>query len=257
MSAEAGPDAFLDGFLDGAVRVRQSPDGYRAGADAAFLAAAIRARPGERLLEPGCGPGAALLMAAHRLPECSFTGLEREPAAAQLARDNARANGVEGRVEILEGDVAAPPAALRGAAFDQVFLNPPFYRPGEGRAPAAARQGAYLEGEGGLGVWLDFALRRLTDRGRLTLIHRADRLGEILSLLEGRAGAVAVKPLAPAADAPAVRVVVAARKGGKTPLRLLPPLVLHGGGAGAHSPQADAILRGRAALDMGESCAGS
>lgn len=235
-------------FLDGAVTVRQSEGGYRAGADAAFLAAALRAQPGEHLLELGCGAGAALLMAAHRLPDCRFTGLERDAAMAALARENIAANAMQDRAAVLEGDVESPPAALRTLRFDQVFFNPPFYAPGEGRAPAAARQGAYLEGEGGLAAWLDLALRRAGDSGRVTLIHRAERLDEILSLLRGRAGAIAVKPLAPSSGAPASRVVVSARKGSGAPLRLLAPLVVHEDGA--HSEEADAILRGRAALEL-------
>ncbi len=247
-SAEAAPDDG-DAFLGGAVRVRQSAQGYRAGADAVFLAAALNAKPGERLLEAGCGPGAALLMAAHRLPDCVFTGLERDAAAAALARDNAARNGMAERITILEGDIAAPPPALRAAQFDQVFFNPPFNRPGEGRAPAAERRAAAEETDGGLPVWIGAALRRLTDRGRLTLIHRADRLDEILALLRGRAGDVRVRPLAPKAGAAAVRVVISARKGVNAPLRLLAPLVLHDGD-GAHSMESDAILRGRAALDM-------
>jgi tRNA1(Val) A37 N6-methylase TrmN6 len=237
-----------DLFLDGAVAVRQDPAGYRAGADAVFLAASLAAAPGERLLEPGCGAGAALLMAARRLPEARFTGLERDPALAALARENVAANAMQDRVEIVAGDVADPPAPLRTDRFDQVFLNPPFYAPGEGRAPKAEKSGAFVEGEADLPVWIDFALRRLTDKGRLTLIHRAARLDQILSLLRGRAGGATIKPLAPAAGAPAVRVIVTARKGSNAPLRLLPPLVLHEDGA--HSPEADAILRGRAALDL-------
>lgn len=237
-----------DLFLDGAVAVRQSGRGYRAGADAVFLAASLSAAPGELLLEPGCGAGAALLMAARRLPDCRFAGLEQDPEMAALARENIAANAMQDRVEIVEGDVARPPASLRARQFDQVFLNPPFYAPGEGRPPRPEKQGAFMEGEADLAVWLDSSLRRLTDKGRLTLIHRAERLDQILALLRGRAGGVTIKPLAPAADAPAVRVVVAARKGSNARLRLLPPLILHTNGA--HSAEADAILRGRAALDL-------
>lgn len=237
-----------DLFLDGAVRVRQSAAGYRAGADAVFLAAALDAKPGDALLELGCGAGAALLMAAHRHPDCRFTGLERDPEAAALARENAAANGMADRVEIVAGDVESPPEALRTRRFDHVFFNPPFYAPGEGRAPAPERRGAYLEGEGGLAAWIDLALRRAGDSGRVTLIHRAERLDEILALLRGRAGALAIKPLAPSADAAATRVIVSAKKGSGAPLRLLPPLVLHADSA--HSAAADAILRGRASLDL-------
>ena len=63
--------------------------------------------------------------------------------------------------------------------------------------------------------------------GRLTLIHRADRLSEVLAALLGRAGEVIVVPLWPTAGQPAKRVLVQARKGARGPLRLAPGLVLH------------------------------
>lgn len=243
-----------DSFLDGAVRVRQPAAGYRAGADAVFLAAALTARPGDALLELGCGAGAALLMAATHLPDVTLTGLERDPAAAALAEENAAANRLLDRVSVIEGDLAAPPEVLRRARFQQVFFNPPFYVKGQGRAPSEAKRGAYLEEGADLAMWIDFALRRLADRGFLTLIHRADRLDDVLAGLRGRAGAIAVKPLSPAPGAAATRVVVRARKSAGGPLRLLAPLVLHEGGAGreVHSKAAEAILRGRARLELDE-----
>ena len=64
-----------DTVLDGRVRLRQPKDGYRAGMDAALLAAACDARDGERVVEAGCGVGAALLASAARRPGAAFVGI--------------------------------------------------------------------------------------------------------------------------------------------------------------------------------------
>ncbi|HEY0053102.1 MAG TPA: methyltransferase, partial [Caulobacteraceae bacterium] len=58
------PVATTDGLLDGRVRLTQPARGYRAGVDAALLAAACPAAPGERVVEAGCGAGAVLLQVA-------------------------------------------------------------------------------------------------------------------------------------------------------------------------------------------------
>ncbi len=87
--------------------------------------------------------------------------------------------------------------------------------------------------------------------GTLTLIHRADRLGDILTLLAPKAGSVRVRPVHPHADQPAKRVLVRAVKTGRAPLVLLPPLVLHDRGGAKHTAEAEAILRGEASLDWG------
>ena len=78
----------------------------------------------------------------------------------------------------------------------------------------------------------------------LTMIHRASKLQEILTALEGRLGGVEVFPIRPRAEEPAKRVLVRARKGSKAPLRLLKGLDLHDGSAAKHTPEAEAILRG-------------
>src|SRR5690606_19701241 len=83
-----------DGLLGVRLRLRQVVRGYRAGLDAALLAAACDARPGDRAIEAGCGAGGALLAAAIRRPGARFVGLERDPAAAALARENAAENGL-------------------------------------------------------------------------------------------------------------------------------------------------------------------
>lgn len=235
--------------LDGRVRLLQPERGYRAGVDAALLAAACDAADGARILEAGCGVGAALLAAAARRPASRFTGLERDPAAAALARRNVELNGLTDRVEILEGDVAQRFPALGRAPFDAVMANPPFFDdPRALRAPAPERQGAWMA-DGGLAVWAGFVLKAVREGGTLTMIHRADRLADILALLAPKAGSVQVRPIHPFADAPAKRVLVRAVKTGKAPLQLLPPLVLHARDGAHHTPEVEAILRGRAGLE--------
>ncbi|HEX4199686.1 MAG TPA: methyltransferase [Caulobacteraceae bacterium] len=241
-------DVSEDLLLGGRLRLRQPRVGYRAGVDPALLAAACDARPGERVLEAGCGVGAALLAAAARRPGASFVGVERDPAALALADGNIVLNGLAGRVRATAGDVAAGFRALGLAPFDAVMANPPFFDdPGAIRGPHPAREGAYLAAEG-LAAWIDLLLKAAREGGTITLIHRADRLGDILALMGPKAGSVRIRPVQPFADQPAKRVLVRTIKAGKAPLVLLPALVLHDRSGAKHTPAAEAILRGDAAL---------
>lgn len=230
------------------MRLLQPRRGYRAGMDAALLAAALDASTGARLIEAGCGPGGVLLQAAARLPDCRFTGVERDPEAAALARRNALANGVEARVAVVAADVEAGFRRLGLELFDAAFANPPFFDdPRALRGPAPERRGAWLA-DGGLEAWVAFLLTAVRDGGSVSLIHRADRVGDLLVHLSKAAGSVRIRPVQPFAEAPAKRVLLRAVKGGRAPLVLLPALVLHPEGGGRHTPEAEAILRGDAAL---------
>ncbi|KRA57866.1 methyltransferase [Caulobacter sp. Root655] len=237
-----------DAVLNGRVRLRQAVTGYRAGMDAALLAAACDAAPGERVIEAGCGVGGALLAAARRREGVRFVGLERDATAADLARGNVGLNGLDDRVEIVDGDVERGFRALDLPVFDAAISNPPFFDdPAALRAPAPEKSGAWMA-DGGLAAWTAFCLKAVREGGSVTLIHRADRLADLLALLAPKAGSFRIRPIAPFADAPAKRVIVRAIKTGKAPLILLPPLVLHERGSGAHSAEAEAILRGEADL---------
>lgn len=238
-----------DGFLGGRLTITQPAAGYRAAADPVLLAAAVPARPGQTVLELGCGAGVASLCLGWRVAGLRLAGLEVQPDYAALARRNAAANGME--FEVWEGDLAAMPAALRARAFDHVIANPPYFGAGSGTpARDAGRETAQREATP-LALWIGAGLRRLRPGGRLTLIQAAERLPDILASLG--AGGVTVLPVAPRVGRPAGRVIVAARKGGRTPFRLMAPFVLHEGpehlrDGDDYSARARAVLRDGAAL---------
>ena len=240
-----------DRLLDGAVRLRQPRQGYRAAIDPVFLAAAVPAWRGERVLELGVGNGAAALCLAHRVPGCGVVGLERQHDVAALAARNAALNGMADRVEIVAADLLDPPASVKARRFDHVMANPPYLPPGRAdRRKPGARVASDVEGSADLRAWVDCALRRVKPRGTVTFIHRADRLDALLAAFEGRAGGIVVMPLWPKAGASAKRVIVRARTGVATPLVLTAGLVLHRPN-GSFTDAAERILRGGAALDAG------
>ena len=248
MIQETIRDTIRGGFLGGRLTLAQPKRGYRAGMDAALLAATCDARPGQRVVEAGCGVGAALLSAAVRRAESRFVGIERDAEALALCRGNIVANGLGGRVEALEGDVGMKLSALGLEPFDAALANPPFFDDADAiRGPAPEREGAWIA-EGGLQAWTRFLLKAVREGGTITMIHRADRLADILALLCKGAGSFRVRPVHPFSDEPAKRVVVRAVKTGKAPLVLLPPLILHDRSGGKHTAEADAIMLGEADL---------
>ena len=232
-----------DTLLDGRVALRQPTVGYRTAIDPVLLAASVHAAPGETVLDAGCGVGAAALCVAVRLPQVRVVGIERDRNLVDLARRNAEASGVGGRVDFVCGDMAAPPPALPAHGFDHVIANPPHLERDGGRAsPHAGKRAATVETDLALGDWITACAHVVRHKGTVTLVHRADRLDALLAEARGRLGEVVVFPLWPGAAKPAKRVIVRGRRGVATPMRLAAGLALHEAD-GRFTPAADAILR--------------
>lgn len=255
VSARTDPDRRGDGLtedalLGGRVLLRQPRDGYRAAIDPVLLAAAVPARPGERVLDLGCGAGAVFLCLLARCPELRVVAVERDAVMAGLARANVALNGATGRAEVVEADIAGLPGDWQAGSFDQVVCNPPYLPAGRADpSPDPGRAAAGVEAGADLAAWTDRARRCLRHKGRLTMVHRADRLADLLAALGAGFGEVVAFPLWPKPGSDAGRVIVTARKGLRTPLRLAAGLVLHDVG-GAYTKEADAALRGAGPLDL-------
>jgi tRNA1(Val) A37 N6-methylase TrmN6 len=244
------PDTSEDTLVGGRVRLRQPLSGYRVAIDPVLLAAAVPATAADHVLDIGCGVGAASLSLAIRVPGCRVVGIDREREAVRLASDNVALNDLGARVGVMTGDLLRPPPRLEPGGFSQVMANPPFLEAASVSAsPHPGKAAASIEGEADLAAWVRFALAMVANRGGITFIHRADRLGQLLGELAPRAGEIVVFPLWPGDGKAAKRVIVQARKGSAAPLRLMPGLVLHKPD-GRNTEAAEAILRHGAALRL-------
>jgi len=239
-----------DALLNGRVRLRQPKEGYRTAIDPVLLAACVRAEGRERVLDAGCGTGAAMLCLAARISGIDVTGLEIQPELAALAEENIAQNNLQSRARVVAGDLAALPDIVCAYPFDIVITNPP-YGPDGTLSPDASLATAHHESHVDLARWIAACLKLLKPKGRLVMIHRADRLSEIMAALAPTCGDIQIHPIFPKAGQPAKRVIVDAGKDRRTGDSLHSGLILHGDD-GAYTPGTQAILRDLATL-TGES----
>lgn len=245
-SAPSGMVVTTDRFLDGRITVLQPQNGYRAATDPVFLAASVPAKSGQTVLDAGCGVGVAGLCLAHRVNGVEVSGVELQAAYADLAVQNAARNALT--LHVTCADLGNLPSPLHAAQFDHVMTNPPFYPAGHSTAPASKDKTVAHTETIDLNQWIKLCLKRVRPKGTISIIHTADRLGDILSALDTGAGAVRILPLAARVGNPAKRVLIQAVKGSRARLELLAPFCAHSGTKHSHdgdsySDAAKAILR--------------
>lgn len=230
----------LDHLLNKQVQILQPVNGYRASTDAVFLAAFIKnIKKGDNILDVGSGTGAVSLCLAKHFPDNDITGLEIQPDLVWLSQQSAALNNFA-NLNYINADIRSKKSVLHPCSFSHVITNPPYYQntfqsPNAGKAFAHAHQDFNLEG------WLKFCLKMLRPFGRLFMINRPEALEETLKILSKRAGAVEIFPVYSKPDQPAKRIILAAQKDSKTPLKIHPPFYIHNPD-GSHTKDADRIL---------------
>jgi HemK-related putative methylase len=88
-----------------------------------FMARHVRVGPQDAVLDVGTGSGILAVTAARTARR--VVAVDVNPQAVQCARENVRRNGLEGRVEVLHGDLFSPvPPEQR---FDVILFTPPYF----------------------------------------------------------------------------------------------------------------------------------
>jgi len=151
-------------------------------------------------LDMGTGSGIGAVFAARA--GWSVTAVDINPSACRCARINAALNGLEGAIEVLEGDLFKP---IAGRVFDLILFNPPFFRgnprddldrawhgtdilerfaTGAGHVLAPGGRITFVLSSHGEGD----CLARLLEKERLSVraIRRRDFGSEILTVFEAR-----------------------------------------------------------------------
>lgn len=232
-----------DRFLGGALEVIQPRTGYRAGMDAVLLGASIRAEAGQQILDVGCGVGTAGLCLASRVPGAQVTGIELQPELHALASQNAENNGLADRVAFVCGDVRTKGRVLPARRFDHVISNPPYIAETSGRRSETRHADlSKREREVTLAEWVEAMLYWVKERGNISIIHRADRLHEIIDLLVPRVGDIRVCPVWPKQGRNANRVLVQGRREARAGLTLAPGITVRDD-HDAITPEMEAIQR--------------
>ena len=238
-------------LLRGRVKLLQPKVGFHASVDSVFLAAGVALKDKYKILDVGCGVGSVGLCVLARNKNISLTGIDIQPELIDLAHQNAVLNSVEDQARFFHGNIRTE-KHTEDNTFNAVVMNPPYLESGTHTAsPEKIKATSHGEGELTLADWVKYAHRKLKQGGHLTMIHRADRLDDVIVALENKNwfGSLVIYPLWSHAGEDAKRVIIQARKERYAPVVLKAGMVIHRED-GKYTAEADAVLSEAAALAL-------
>jgi tRNA1Val (adenine37-N6)-methyltransferase len=232
----------LDDLLGGKLKILQKKKGYRFSIDSILLAHFVRLRPGMKAVELGLGSGVISLILCYRTG-CSLTGVELQPQMADMAARSFRLNSLEGKIDIVKGDVRDIKKIMPGGQFDAVIFNPPYRRKGSGRISADAEKAiARHEINGSLADFISASEFLLKKHGEVFTIYPASRGVELVCRM--RDSGIEPKTMRivhSAARTEAEFILLEGSKGGGEELQILPPLFIYDS-EGNYTPEIQAIF---------------
>lgn len=219
-----GTDGVYDELWPGGPRFVQSGDAFKIGTDSVLLSYFTESGRAGLACDLGCGGGILSVMLCLENPNLTVHGLEIDSRAAEVAELNAVANGISGRVIVFRRDLRK--SGLTAGAYDLVVTNPPYFPMGSGRehssiAPYRDERNCTL------GDVCSEASRLLKWGGRFSMVHRTERLSEVLCTMSS----LRIEPkrlrLVQTRESMAPKLIlVEGRRGGKPGLKIEPPLIM-------------------------------
>lgn len=219
----------LDEILNGLVRVYQKKRGYRFSLDSILLSHFVSLKQLARVMDIGCGSGIILFILAKRYSHSRCSGLEIQANLAGMAQKSSRINGLEHRVDIIQGDARDIKNLFSERSFDTVIFNPPYRKLNSGRVnPHEEKAIARHEINGSLNDFLKAANYLLKPRGNVYTIYPAKRLVELVYIFRRNAmEPKRMKLVFSDSDSDAAFVLAEGKKGSREELKMEPPLFIY------------------------------
>lgn len=239
----------IDDLLTHELRIIQSSDVFSFSLDAVLLARFCTVPAKGHIVDLCSGNGVIPLLLSTRTT-AAITGVEIQERLWDMAARNVRMNGLEEQIDMRRGDLRELTGPLRPGGAQLVTVNPP-YIPVNGSSfvngnahMAMARHEVACTLEDVVAA----SSRLLTPGGKLAMVHRPTRLGDIFAVLRRfRLEPKRIRYVHPRIDAEANMVLIEALRDGKPELRTLPPLIVYDSG-GQYCPELLQVYYGKASV---------
>lgn len=219
----------LDDLQRNGLKIIQKTNGFCFGMDAVLLSGFASVKPGERALDLGTGTGIIPLLLSAKTKGDHFTGLEIQTEIMKMAQRSVALNGLEKKIDIIQGDIKEASRIFGAASFDVVTSNPPYMNDAHGlKNPGDVKAISRHEVLCTLEDVVREGTKALKPGGRFYMVHRPHRLAEIITVMrQYKLEPKRMKFVHPFADKDANMVLIEAVRGGGAWLKLEPPVIVY------------------------------
>ena len=218
----------IDDLERNGYRIIQDNERFCFGMDAVLLSGFARVKDGAHVLDLGTGTGIIPILLEAKTNAAHLTGLEIQDDSADMARRSVRLNGLEGKIDIVTGDIKEAGSLFDAASFDVVTCNPPYMTDKHGLTnPSDAKAIARHEILCTLEDVVAQTAKLLRPGGNFFMVHRPFRLAEIIVLLRTyKLEPKRMQLVYPYADKEPNMVLLEANRGGKPRMTVEKPLII-------------------------------
>ncbi len=177
-----------------------------------------------------CTGNAPIPLVLSQFTNSRIIGVELQKEIYDLAKETIRINNLENRIDILNMDVKDVIKSYETDSFDLITCNPPYFKYlessniNQNEIKSIARHEIKVNLEDIISI----SKKLIKNNGSLVLVHRTERLSEIIELLnKNNMEAKRIRFIYPKEGEDSNLVLIDAHKNGKIGLKVLPPLICH------------------------------
>lgn len=216
------------------LKIVQDSDGFKFSLDSVLLSnfVSINLRF-KKILDIGCGNGIISILLSQKT-KAFITGVEIQNESYELAQKSVEINGLSDRISIINADIKELYKNIESDSFDVIVSNPPYFSVKD--TSLKNLNGNKMQARHELSLnykdVIIVAKKLLKNNGNLALVHRPDKLLDILDFM--RANNIEPKKIRfvyPYKGKSANMLLIEGTKNGKTGLKVLDPLYVYENGS--------------------------
>ena len=162
--------------------IMQIKDGFKFSLDSLLLAEFISLRQSDKLILDICTGNAPVPLVLSLKTDAKIIGFELQKDIAELAWESISINGLDKQIKVINDDVKNVDKFFKPNSFDVITCNPPYFKVNDDKNKNKNDYLTLARHEIAIDLETIFKLvnRFLKDNGNFYMVHRSERLDEII-----------------------------------------------------------------------------